>query len=374
MEHYDVIIVGGGLAGLTSALHLSKEGYAVLVCEKQPYPHHKVCGEYVSNEIMPYLEKLGVSLDTANAVSIDTLQLTTKKGKSITTNLPLGGKGISRYALDNLFYKKADASGVKFKFQNVTSIHFQKDGFEVKTLEGEVFTARIVIGAYGKRSILDKQLNRDFIQSKSSWLGVKAHYSYDEFPENKVALHNFKGGYGGLSKTETGAVNFCYLASYESFQKEKNIDAFNKNVVMQNPFLASFLNNADPLFEQPLTIAQISFIPKKSVENHVLMCGDTAGLIHPLCGNGMAMAIHSAKIASELIHEFMKNSDYERQQLEQDYQRQWNKIFGKRLWWGRQLQSVLLNNRLSNIAMVSAIKTPGLLKKLIKNTHGEPIL
>jgi len=38
-----------------------------------------------------------------------------------------------------------------------------------------------------------------------------------------------------------------------------------------------------------------------------LMIGDTAGLIHPLCGNGMAMAIHSAKIASELIGDFYAN-------------------------------------------------------------------
>lgn len=373
MEHYDVIIVGGGLAGLTSALHLSKKGYAVLVFEKQSYPHHKVCGEYVSNEIMPYLEKLGVSLVGANAVSIDTLQLTTKKGKSITTKLPLGGKGISRFALDNLLYKKVCASGAKFKFQNVTSISFQNDCFEIKTMMNELFTAKIVIGAYGKRSLLDKQLNRDFIQRKSSWLGVKAHYEYNEFSENRVALHNFKGGYAGLSKTETGAVNFCYLASYQSFQKEKNIDDFNRNVVMQNPFLASFLNNAKPIFDQPLTIAQISFIPKKSVENHVLMCGDTAGLIHPLCGNGMAMAIHSAKIVSELIHKFIEHKDYQRHQLEKDYQKQWNKTFGHRIWWGRQLQSILLNDSLSNIAMVSAIKTPGLLQKLIKNTHGESI-
>lgn len=374
VEHYDVIIVGGGLAGLTSALHLSKEGYSVLVCEKQSYPHHKVCGEYVSNEVMPYFEKLGVSLVEANAVSIDTLQLTTQKGKSITTKLPLGGMGISRFCLDNLLYKKAHASGAKFKFQNVTSIRFQKDRFKVKTAENKVFSARFVIGAYGKRSILDKQLDRDFIHRKASWLGVKAHYDYNEFPENRVALHNFKGGYAGLSKTETGVVNFCYLASYQSFQREKNIDDFNRKVVMKNPFLASFLNNAKPVFDQPLTIAQISFGPKKSIENHILMCGDTAGLIHPLCGNGMAMAVHSAKIVSELIHKFMTHKGYHRHQLELDYDKQWNKTFGRRLWWGRQLQAILLSDGLSNIAMVSAIKTPGLLKKLIQNTHGEPLI
>ena len=55
---YDVVIIGGGLAGLTCALHLSRKGVDVLLIEKNTYPHHKVCGEYVSNEVLPYLKRL----------------------------------------------------------------------------------------------------------------------------------------------------------------------------------------------------------------------------------------------------------------------------------------------------------------------------
>ena len=40
----DIIIVGGGLAGLASAIHLSKKGLSVLLIEKNEYPKHKVCG------------------------------------------------------------------------------------------------------------------------------------------------------------------------------------------------------------------------------------------------------------------------------------------------------------------------------------------
>ena len=58
-HHYDVIIIGGGLAGLTSAIHLSKANHSVLLIEKNEYPKHKVCGEYVSNEVLPYLDFLG---------------------------------------------------------------------------------------------------------------------------------------------------------------------------------------------------------------------------------------------------------------------------------------------------------------------------
>lgn len=371
MEQYDVSIIGGGLAGLTSAIHLAIEGYSVLLLERYAYPHHKVCGEYVSNEIAPYLESLKVTLP--NTVAIDTLQLSTTQGKLLQTKLPLGGFGISRYAFDNSLYMRALALGVSVKFETVKNITFLKDVFNVDTENENRYSAKVAIGAYGKRSGLDKQMNRDFINKNAPWIGVKAHYALQEFPDNLVALHNFEGGYGGLSKIESGAVNFCYLTSYKSFQTEKNIEKFNSKVVASNKFLNHFLRHAQPLFDEPMSIAQISFERKQAVEGHILMCGDTAGLIHPLCGNGMAMAIHSAKLASERIHTFFKNSDYTRPQMESDYRMEWQNTFRRRLQTGRVLQSLLLSETVSNMLMGTVAKFPGLIRSLIKRTHGKPI-
>jgi flavin-dependent dehydrogenase len=373
VKKYDIIIVGGGLAGLTAALHLSRRNYSVLVIEKKRYPHHKVCGEYVSNEVIPYLEQLGVSFEGLQVKQIDTLLLSSSLGKSVQTKLPLGGIGISRFAFDHLLFEKAIEKDVDFQMDTVLRIDYKENNFTITTEQDRQFSTGIVIGAYGKRDSLDKRLHRTFIQNKSSWLGVKAHYKCDGFPDNLVALHNFSGGYGGLSKTETGAVNFCYLTSYKSFQKEKSIAEFNTNVVARNPYLGEFLEKATPVFEEPLTIAQISFQPKTAVHNHILMCGDTAGLIHPLCGNGMAMAIHAAKIASELICEYMESKDRKRSRLEEHYEKLWSEAFTKRLWTGRQLQTVLLNETASSFAINLAIMSPVVLRRLIKNTHGKPI-
>jgi len=371
VDNYDVIIIGGGLAGLTAAIQLATEQYNIMLLERYEYPHHKVCGEYVSNEVMPYLEDLGVKLP--KTVSIDTLQLSTRKGKLLQTKLPLGGFGISRYAFDHALYKKALSSGVSVNFETVKNVTFLKDSFNVNTERENKYSAKIVIGAYGKRSGLDKQLNRNFIGKDAPWLGVKAHYALPEFPDNLVALHNFEGGYGGLSKTETGAVNFCYLASYKSFRAEKNIERFNSKVVARNIFLNQFLERARPLFDEPISIAQVSFERKQLVEGHILMCGDTAGLIHPLCGNGMAMAIHSAKIASERIDDYFKNAEYGRSKMETDYKKEWTNAFKRRLQTGRVLQSILLNRGASNLLMETITKSPGLIRSLINSTHGKPI-
>ncbi len=374
MVDYDVIIIGGGVAGLTAASHLRKNGHSVLVLEKQQYPHHKVCGEYVSNEVLPYLEYLDIRFSEFQVAQIDTLQFSLVNGRAITTKLPLGGTGISRYAFDDLLFRKAQDQGVDFVFESVDKVHFVNDRFSVATQRENRFSSRIVLGAYGKRSTLDMQLKRDFVQHKSTWLGVKAHYNFSNFPDNLVALHNFRGGYAGLSKTETGAVNFCYLTTYESFKSEKNIDSFNANVVSKNPFLAEFLREGKPLFQSPLSIAQISFDKKRAIENHMLMCGDSAGLIHPLCGNGMAMAIHSAKLASELISKYFNDTSFDRDQLEAAYQTTWDKTFQYRLWMGRRLQSLLLNPGLSQWALGAVGNSPWILNKLIKSTHGKPII
>ncbi|MBC6998371.1 NAD(P)/FAD-dependent oxidoreductase [Cytophaga sp. FL35] len=371
---YDVVVVGGGLAGLTAAIHLGLEGVSVLVLEKNTYPHHKVCGEYVSNEVLPYLQKLGVSLQAAGAPTISKFQLSQGNGKVLEADLPLGGFGISRYAFDELLYKRALEVGVEVQFEKVTGILFKKSSFEVVISNGKKFTSRVVLGAYGKRSTLDKKLNRDFITEKSAWVAVKNHYKWNVFPDDVVALHNFHGGYGGLSKTESGEVNFCYMAHYDSFQKFKKVEDFNGQIIAQNKFLKDFLQEAEPVFEQPLTIAQISFRPKKAVENHVLMIGDTAGLIHPLCGNGMAMAIHSAKIASELVVSYVKSGQENRSLLEKSYQQEWKKTFNARLYWGRQLQRILLRPTLSNIIISLVGKSSKLLKATIAATHGKPLV
>ncbi|MEX0314849.1 MAG: NAD(P)/FAD-dependent oxidoreductase [Allomuricauda sp.] len=373
VNKYEVIIVGGGLAGLTAALDLVGKGKQVLVIEKEVYPNHKVCGEYVSNEVIPYLQKLGAAIDEWNLPQIDTLQLTTSKGCSVEVKLPLGGFGISRYAFDLKLYELAKEKGVGFLHDTVTNIEFNGTGFEIELSSHNKLNTKIVLGAYGKRSQLDLKLERNFIQRKSPWLAIKCHYQNNGHAPNTVALHNFPGGYGGLSQVENGNVNFCYLIRYEDFKKERNVNGFNENVVSQNPYLKDFLSNTTSVFSKPMAIAQISFEKKAPIVNHVLMCGDTAGLIHPLCGNGMAMAIHGAKIASEQVNRFLERPSFTRNDMEESYKVLWTDEFGKRLWMGRQLQGIIMNTKWFDIGLKSISKSKTLLRNLIKTTHGNPI-
>ena len=373
MKSKSITIIGGGLAGLTAAIHLSKIGFSVTVIEKNTYPKHKVCGEYISNEVIPYLQNLGLDINDLKPQYISKFEFSTAKGTSIKINLSLGGFGLSRFSLDEYLYKKAIENGCKVIHEKVEKILFENDNFTVTTSENLIFKSQILIGAFGKRSNIDYDLNRNFILKESPWLAVKAHYTGD-FPNDYVGLYNFNGGYCGVSKIENNKINICYLADYKTFKKYKNIEEYQKAVLYQNPNLKRILQNVKLIYDKPLTISQISFEEKKVVENHILMIGDTAGLINPLCGNGMAMAIHSAKIVSELIEKFYSNEILSREELENKFIKEWNFNFKDRLKTGRLLANLLQKPKLSEIFMQLLVTLPFLFSFIIKKTHGKPII
>lgn len=367
-----IIIIGGGLAGLTAAIHLSKNGFGVTLIDKNSYPRHKVCGEYISNEVLSYLNWLDIAPADLNPTQIQKLHFSTKTGNTITADLPMGGFGISRYVFDSHLFNKTIAQNCTFIQETVEEIDFLEDVFTVTLSNRQTLKSKIVIGAFGKRSNIDQKMQRDFIMKKSPWLAVKSHFT-GNFPNETVGLHNFKGGYCGVSKVENDTINICYLADFKTFKKYKNINEYQEKVLFQNPVLKNIFEKSKPVFEKPLTISQISFDPKKCVENHILMIGDTAGLIHPLCGNGMAMAIHSAKIASELVSDYMNNEIPTRKLLEKKYIENWNKQFSKRLRIGRFLGKLLQRQTLSEMLIRLLTWFPALLPMIIRQTHGEPI-
>ena len=160
MSKYQVVIVGGGLAGLTAALHLSKYDIDVLLIEKEKYPRHKVCGEYVSNEVLPYLRSLGVDPFKIGAKKMEYFELSAVSGDSCKAELPLGGFSISRYTLDAKMYEILKQQDLALIHDTVTDIKFDGDNFDLQLKENGTVGSNFVLGAYGKRSSLDTKLKR----------------------------------------------------------------------------------------------------------------------------------------------------------------------------------------------------------------------
>ena len=332
-KKYDTCIIGGGLAGLALSIQLAKWGYAVALFEKEQYPFHKVCGEYISLESWNFIESLGLPLDELNLPIIKKLVVTAPNGNQLQQELPLGGFGISRYKLDAALKGIAEKNGVSI-FENckVTNAVFLNNEFHLQTMQGE-FTAGICCGSFGKRSNLDIKWNRRFVTNKANklnnFIGVKYHIKTN-FPSDTIALHNFKNGYCGISKIEEDKYCLCYLTNAENLKDNDNsIEEMEKNILHKNTHLKNIFKNSEILYDQPVTISQISFDKKTQVENHMLLLGDAAGMITPLCGNGMSMALHGSKIAAGFIHQFLQGK-ISRSKMEMDYTNQWRSTFEKR--------------------------------------------
>ena len=369
----DVIIIGGGLAGLISAIQLAKGGLDVLLLEKHSFPLHKVCGEYVSNEVRPFLQSIDAYPDEHAPAEITRFLLSNIKGDSVDLPLTLGGFGISRYNFDEFLSKRALAAGAGIREEAHVHEVVREDGhFRVLLKGGETLSSRLVIGAWGKRSRLDKELERPFMDYRSDYIGVKYHIKAD-LPHNEVALHNFPGGYCGVSKIEDGTWNLCYLGSRRRLRHWGSIEALEEGDLCQNPALKTIFKEAQFLYEKPLVINEVSFRSKEAVQEGVFMAGDAAGLITPLCGNGMAMAIHGGKILSDLILQYYEpaaGDAWQQQALENAYKKAWQEQFARRLWVGRQFQQLFGQPFVSTLALgLLRFKPVGRL--LVKQTHGE---
>lgn len=377
----DVLIIGGGLAGLAAAILLARVGHKVVVVERHAYPFHRVCGEYISLESWPFLEDLGIPLSDMNLPIIKQLRVTDVAGRAVATKLPLGGFGISRYQLDYLLAKQAQAVGVTIVQGTVQQVMLPEvaDGLHQVLTDQGVFSARLVLGAFGKRSNLDVAMKRPFVQAASdnrspyhNYIGVKWHLDAD-LPLDLIELHNFQDGYAGISAVEGGATCFCYLTTAQNLRKAGSIEAMEQAILSQNPVLKRYLTTFNKRWESPQTIAQVSFAPKAPVEQGIWMLGDSAGLIAPLCGNGMSMALHAAAIAAPLAHQYL-TGEVPWHEAEQKYAAAWRTHFSTRLWVGRNIQAMFGNPLMTAMAVGLFRLMPPALAPLIKLTHGKPFV
>jgi menaquinone-9 beta-reductase len=303
---YDLIIIGGGPAGTSTAISAARRGASVLLLERGRFPRHKVCGEFVSAESLSLLKEL---LDPQHAALLqDAVRVPRARlfldGRTLQTAVDPPAASIARFDLDAALWHSAESAGVDAR-QQVTVQNVGGSGpFRIFTASEE-FEARALVNASGRWS----NLNRDPAEHGmrlEKWLGVKAHFAEpisEKIPEPSVDLYFFDGGYCGVqpvafSEGDSGAARVNASAMVRA-----DVASSLPEVFAQHPALRDRSRNWS-LLSDPVSTSPLIFRDPQPQRNGVLMAGDAAGFVDPFVGDGISLALRSGSLAASCLKPF----------------------------------------------------------------------
>jgi flavin-dependent dehydrogenase len=256
-----VRILGGGPAGCCAALAAIREGAEVQVIERSRLPRHKVCGEFLSPEIVPVFDRLGVLDRFAAAEPFRVPRMVLHFGASAKqSRLSEPAWGLSRYTLDHLLWTQALERGAN--------------------PAGADSTADVI--AIGRNEAGPASGERLF--------GFKAHY--DGPVDDAVELFFFDSAYVGINCIEGGATNVCGLAPERSL---KSCGFEPESLMERSPALAERLRplrrRMKWLFTGPLAFRQ------RWANRDAWLAGDSLSFVDPFTGSGLLCAALTGSLA-----------------------------------------------------------------------------
>ena len=360
METVDVAVIGAGPAGSTLAALLAKRGLSVALIDRDQFPRDKLCGEFLSYDALPILDGLGVleELDRHGAPLIDRC-VVVGKSRRYEFSFPRPARGVSRLLLDDILVKKAIANGAQ-----------DRTGEQVTTL---TLPAKVIVGAWGRWGRFDTQLKRRFVHDRSHrHFGFKRHYRNGARVSSPapILLHSFQRGYLGVNPVEDSITNICGLVHASRLAHHKGRwDAFVETIREEDAGLDALYGSLQPAQDHFLSSEPVIFRARSPVEDGVIMIGDASGIVDPLTGNGMAMAIQSALLAAPFIVELATGSR-DRQAVENAYRSAHRDFFAGRIRWSRRIARLLSNPTLLNLAM-SAVRSPRIGELFLQKTRAD---
>lgn len=370
---FDVVVVGGGPAGSACAISIADRGYSVQLVEKNASRSHKLCGEFLSPDVLLNLRRLGLeqTIVSAGAQKISRLRIVDSSGVELRRNLPLSAAGISRAELDERLLAAASRRGVHV-VRGVAAASITGDldnGFEVACSNGAVVRTRLAIAAFGRQSSLDPRPRKAKHQQSHNWVAFKSHFDRIDVAD-VIELFLFERGYCGLSMVENGQANVCWIMASQDLQAAggKPLNALKQALASNGP-ARDRLAPGEPVFERFLSVSGLSFSSRGCFAGAVPVCGDAAGMIAPLCGDGIAMAVESAGILAGCAADYLDGA-VDAVTFRQVYYAKWNNRFKRRLWVGRRLQSVLMNPSAAARLLTIGRAIPGLTDLVFRTTRG----
>jgi flavin-dependent dehydrogenase len=296
----DILVIGGGPAGAALAAELAARGRAVTLAERSTAPQDKMCGEFLSYEAGLYLNALGIDARALGAVPLETFHVAAGP-YSAEIRLPFPALSLSRRVLDEALLGRAIQAGAGMRRgARVAALTQTGTGWEAALDGGDALSASALFLATGKHDLRGWKRTQG---GRADFVGFKLHWRLS--PGERTALAGrvemflFPGGYAGLTAIEEARANLCLVVRQNRFSALGGTWAALLAAVTDScPLLARRLTGAQACWDRPLAIAAIPYGHVQRAPENLWRLGDQAAVLPSFAGDGIALALHSARLAA----------------------------------------------------------------------------
>ncbi|MFF7159694.1 FAD-dependent oxidoreductase [Streptomyces sp. NPDC008139] len=330
----DLLVVGGGPAGLATAIHAARAGLDVAVAEPRPGPIDKACGEGLMPGAVHALADLGV---TISGHPIQGIRYLDRRHRAEALFRGSPGRGLRRTELHAALTRRATELGVRVLPLRAGAVRQDRLGVSAAGI-----TARYLAAADGLHSPIRRQLALDRPDPRPPRYGLRRHFTVTPWTDC-VEVHWSPHAEAYVTPLATDLVGVAILTG-ERGSFEDHLAHF--------PALASRLSRAATTVRGAGPLRQRVH---RRTAGRVLLVGDAAGYIDAVTGEGVSLAL---ACAAELVR-------CVRADRPQAYEQAWlrvsrrHRVLTEALVWARH------RPRLASGIVPAAARLPGLFTVLV---------